>query len=134
MSTTTNVADIVERLRGRQLSESDAETIITTVLSRVTIDQADDTTPPGMVTTPDGEVHVGVLPVSTDKHTEAARERFFTASEHPDVVTLRERIVALGAEIDRRVPAGRNKSLALTALEDVQMRANRGIFAPKHLR
>jgi hypothetical protein len=29
------------------------------------------------------------------------------------------------------VPAGRNKSLALTALEDVQMRANRGIFAPE---
>jgi hypothetical protein len=63
-----------------------------------------------------------------------AAERFFTASEHEDVVALRDRIVALGAEIDRRVPAGRNKSLALTALEDVQMRGNRGLFAPEHLR
>jgi hypothetical protein len=63
-----------------------------------------------------------------------AIERFFTASEHDDVVALRDRIVALGAEIERRVPAGRNKSLALTALEDVQMRGNRGLFAPEHLR
>lgn len=65
---------------------------------------------------------------------ERAVERFFTASEDEDVVALRDRIVALGAEIDRRVPAGRNKSLALTALEDVQMRGNRGLFAPEHLR
>lgn len=65
---------------------------------------------------------------------DAAVERFFTASEHPDVVALRDLIVPLGAAIDAIVPAGRNKSLALTALEDVQMRANRGIFAPEHLR
>lgn len=63
-----------------------------------------------------------------------AIERFFTASEHDDVVVLRKLIVDLGTEIDRRVPAGRNKALALTALEDVQMRANRGLFAPEHLR
>lgn len=60
--------------------------------------------------------------------------RFFTASEHQDVVALRDLIVALGAEIDRRVPDGRNKALALTALEDVQMRGNRGLFAPEKLR
>ncbi|UWD83623.1 hypothetical protein NY057_05100 [Curtobacterium flaccumfaciens] len=71
---------------------------------------------------------------AADEYDAAARERFFTASEQPDVVALRDRIVALGAEIDRRVPGGRNKSLALTALEDVQMRGNRGIFAPEHLR
>jgi hypothetical protein len=69
-----------------------------------------------------------------DPHIEAAIERFFTASDHEDVVALRNRIVDLGAEIDRRVPAGRNKALALTALEDVQMRGNRGLFAPEHLR
>ena len=63
-----------------------------------------------------------------------AVQRFFTASEHEDVVALRDRIVALGAEIERRVPAGRNKALALTALEDVQMRGNRGLFAPEGLR
>jgi hypothetical protein len=71
--------------------------------------------------------------VDVDAEARAA-ERFFTASEHDDVVALRDRIVALGVEIDRRVPAGRNKSLALTALEDVQMRGNRGLFAPEHLR
>lgn len=63
-----------------------------------------------------------------------AEERFFTASEHDDVVALRDLIVALGAEIERRVPVGRNKSIALTTLEDVQMRANRGIFAPDNVR
>jgi len=68
-----------------------------------------------------------------DAHLSAV-QRFFTASEHEDVVTLRDLIVALGAEIERRVPAGRNKALALTALEDVQMRGNRGLFAPEGLR
>lgn len=63
-----------------------------------------------------------------------AEDRFFTASEHDDVVALREKIVALAVEIDVRVPPGRNKALALTALEDVQMRGNRGLFAPEHLR
>ena len=65
---------------------------------------------------------------------EQAKARFFTASEHPPVVALRTAIVELGALVDEHVPAGRNKSLALTALEDVQMRGNRGIFAPENLR
>jgi hypothetical protein len=64
--------------------------------------------------------------------------RFFTAAsgkpatdqQKLDVAKLRELIVELGTAIEDRVPAGRNKSLALTALEDVQMRANRGIFDP----
>lgn len=64
--------------------------------------------------------------------------RFFTASSGPDpteqqkldVAKLRELIVDLGTAIEDRIPDGRNKSLALTALEDVQMRANRAIFAP----
>lgn len=66
-----------------------------------------------------------------------ARGRFFTAasSQPPteqqklDVAKLSELIVDLAVAIEDRVPNGRNKSLALTALEDVQMRANRGIFA-----
>jgi len=45
------------------------------------------------------------------------------------VKKLREATVLLAEYIDDLVPAGRNKSLALTALEDVQMRANRGVFA-----
>lgn len=63
-----------------------------------------------------------------------AEKRFFTASEKQEVVTLRELIQELGTTIDVLVPPGRNKALALTALEDVQMRANRGIFAPEYLR
>ncbi|QKS17294.1 hypothetical protein HUN59_14720 [Curtobacterium sp. Csp2] len=66
--------------------------------------------------------------------TNLAEERFFTASEKQEVVTLRKLIQELGTTIDLVVPPGRNKALALTALEDVQMRANRGIFAPEHLR
>lgn len=63
-----------------------------------------------------------------------AESRYFTASEHPDVVRLRNKVQALAIDIDLLVPPGRNKALALTALEDVQMRANRGIFAPEELR
>lgn len=63
-----------------------------------------------------------------------AKPRFFTASEEPRVVELRNAIVDLGTLIELHVPNGRNKSLALTALEDVQMRANRGLFAPEGLR
>jgi len=70
----------------------------------------------------------------TPEGRDAARVRFFTASEHEDVVALRDVIVELGAQIEARVPAGRNKALALTALEDVQMRGNRALFAPEGLR
>lgn len=66
--------------------------------------------------------------------TALAAERFFTASDRQEVVTLRDLIQELGTTIDLVVPPGRNKALALTALEDVQMRANRGLFAPEHLR
>lgn len=63
--------------------------------------------------------------------------RFFTAAtgkpptdqQKLDVAKLRDLVVELGTAIEDRVPDGRNKSLALTALEDVLMRANRGIFA-----
>ncbi len=41
---------------------------------------------------------------------------------------LQEAVTELGYLIEFNTPAGRNKSLALTALEDVQMRANRAIF------
>ena len=70
-----------------------------------------------------------------------AEDRFFTAAQKREpgalngleaserVELLREAIVTLGTLIEEYVPGGRNKSLALTALEDVQMRANRGIFA-----
>lgn len=63
-----------------------------------------------------------------------AEERFFTASEDPRVVELRDAIQALAVRIDLLVPPGRNKSIALTALEDVQMRTNRAIFAPEAMR
>lgn len=59
-----------------------------------------------------------------------ATARYFTASEHPDVVELRGRIVDLAREIYLRVPPGPQQAIALTELESVQMRANRGIFTP----
>lgn len=59
-----------------------------------------------------------------------AASRYFTASEHEAVVRLREQIQFLAATALLTVPDGRNRSIALTALEDVQMRLNRGIFAP----
>jgi len=76
-------------------------------------------------------------PEELDALRAAAEERFFTAAtgEPPTaeqknaVAVLRQHIVELGASIEDLVPAGRNKSLALTALEDVQMRANRAVFA-----
>lgn len=72
---------------------------------------------------------------------DAAEQRFFTAQEKREprdlnglaaperVAILKEAVVTLATLVEAYVPGGRNKALALTALEDVQMRANRGIFA-----
>jgi hypothetical protein len=64
-------------------------------------------------------------------------QRFMTAAggqpptedQKAAVRQITEAVVELGHRIEFLTPAGRNKSLALTALEDVHMRANRGIFA-----
>lgn len=69
-----------------------------------------------------------------DEAIDLAKRRYFTAGDREDVVTLREAVQELAVLIDTLVPAGRNKALALTGLEDVQMRANRGLFAPEDLR
>jgi hypothetical protein len=66
-----------------------------------------------------------------------ARARFFTASngqpptdeQRTAVRTINEAVVELAVLIEQLTPASRNQSLALTALEDVSMRANRAIFA-----
>ena len=65
------------------------------------------------------------------------RSRFITAAggqpptdaQRDAVATIGAAVVDLAALIEDLAPAGRNKALALTALEDVQMRANRAIFA-----
>lgn len=67
---------------------------------------------------------------------ERAARRFQTATngqpptpqQRAAVTILTELIVNVAVAIEQAVPEGRNKSLALTALEEVQMRANRGIF------
>lgn len=64
-------------------------------------------------------------------------QRFMTAAggtpptddQKNAVRQIQEAVVNLASHIEAHVPTGRNKSLALTALEDVHMRANRGIFA-----
>lgn len=74
---------------------------------------------------------------SRSRRARASAERlFFTAAggqpptdeQKATVAELRELVVALGAKIIESVPAGRNRDLAIDALEDVQMRANRAIF------
>ena len=68
---------------------------------------------------------------------EVSRARLVTALTNPRtprqrdldaVETLTSLAVGLGAQIELLVPEGRNKSIALTALEDVLIRANRGIY------
>ncbi|WP_420097154.1 DUF7681 family protein [Brevibacterium sediminis] len=66
-----------------------------------------------------------------------SRDRFFIAStaqpptdeQRAAVKAINEAVVALAVVIDESTPHSRNKSLALTTLEDVSMRANRAIFA-----
>ena len=73
----------------------------------------------------------------TNKALDTSRARLVTALSNPrqpkpeDVAaieTLTSLAVGLGAQIELLVPDGRNKSLAWTALEDVLIRANRGIY------
>lgn len=66
-----------------------------------------------------------------------ARGRFFTATtgqpptdeQRAAVKAINDAVVALAVVIEANTPNSPNKSLALTALEDVSMRANRAIFA-----
>lgn len=65
---------------------------------------------------------------------EQLEARYFTASERDDVVRLRQSIVHLAKDIDTFVPDGRQKAVCFTLLEELQMRANRGLFAPEEWR
>lgn len=64
------------------------------------------------------------------------KQRFFTAKdggaptvEQVDSVdALTKAVRMLASTIEKHVPDGRQKSIALTELESVQMRANRGVF------
>jgi hypothetical protein len=68
-----------------------------------------------------------------------AEDRFFTANsksrppatdeQKASVARINAALVELAVAIEEETPRSRNKSLALTALEDVSMRANRAIFA-----
>lgn len=68
---------------------------------------------------------------------ERERARFITAAGGPPptseqggaVEEIASLVVSLAAAIEGLTPRSRNQSLALTALEDVHMRANRAIFA-----
>lgn len=74
----------------------------------------------------------------TDETVAQSVKQFFSAAEgapptdeqRAQVSILTQQVRRLGQEIIQNVPNGRNKSLALTALEEVQMRANRAIFDP----
>lgn len=68
---------------------------------------------------------------------QALERRYFTASggqpptDNQRAITarLRSAILDVAWLIETQVPAGRHKSIALTSLEDVQMRANRALHA-----
>lgn len=68
------------------------------------------------------------FPTIADRFPTAATGAPPTAEQREAVATLQQATRALGEYIDELVPEGRDKSIALTALEDVLMRANRGIF------
>lgn len=78
------------------------------------------------------------MTVRGDLAHQLATDRFFTAAtagpprdDQKDLVTeLQGAIVNLAALIEAKIPEGRNKSLSLTHLEEVQMRANRAVFQP----
>ncbi|MCJ1709244.1 hypothetical protein [Microbacterium sp. VKM Ac-2923] len=63
------------------------------------------------------------------RFTPAATSSPPTPVQHAHVAALQADVITLARSIDALVPDGRDKSIALTALEDVQMRANRGVFA-----
>ena len=52
-----------------------------------------------------------------------------TGEQRLAVQLIGEAVNALALVITERAPDNRNREIALTALEDVQMRANRAIFA-----
>lgn len=53
--------------------------------------------------------------------------RALDSEQESAVETIRGAVRALATKLDKAVPDGRDKSLALTALEDVEMRAVKGI-------
>lgn len=53
-----------------------------------------------------------------------------TAAQRAHLENIDMGIKYMGMILFGELPEGRNKSLALTALEDVQMRANRSVFQP----
>lgn len=75
-------------------------------------------------------------PVQTPE--EIVNETFFTAQSGRPATDEDRKLIAdieaavkqLALIIETDVPKGRNKSLAKTALEEVQMRAVRAIFSP----
>ncbi len=64
-----------------------------------------------------------------ERFASAATGKAPTPEQRFAVQDIEAAVVTLAELIDELVPGGRNRSIALTGLEDVHMRANRGIFA-----
>lgn len=85
----------------------------------------------------DGQHHIqrdeGDVDLEIEKHNArlaSARERFFTApNARGEVEAIHAAVIGLAVEIEKHAKPGRNKSIALTALEDVQIRAIRSLYA-----
>lgn len=80
---------------------------------------------------PDTQITDATVKQSVEQFFSAAEGREPTDDERALISSLTYAVRRLGQEIIQNVPNGRNKSLALTALEEVQMRANRAIFDPQ---
>ena len=83
--------------------------------------------------------HLPLVPEFTPRTAEQiVDDQFFTAqsgrkateSDKLLISSIEEQVKSLARTIVLDVPPGRNRSTALTKLEDVQMRAIRAIFSP----
>jgi hypothetical protein len=75
------------------------------------------------------EQYIEAREVSTKRFVTAGNNpRELTEGDHRAVELITDMVIELGAQIEIVVPDGRNKSISLTALEDVLTRANKAIY------
>ena len=75
------------------------------------------------------EQYTEALEVSSKRFVTAGNNRReITEADHRAVDLITDLVIELGAQIELVVPDGRNKSIALTALEDTLTRANKAIY------
>lgn len=69
-----------------------------------------------------------MAPTIAERFPTAATSQPPTDQQKAIVAVLQAKVISLAEHIEGMVPDGRDKSIALTSLEDVLMRVNRGVF------